>query len=212
MYVPTLLLKRRIKHVICQRAEEEVKRTYLCATKMNNGSSNFSEPANRRDDVRCRRRRGRGRGRTWLAQVSRAHWRSALFVLAPLAVLPLPLVSGLNRDWCAFMMIIMAVYWVFEVLPLAATAVIPVVLCPMLGILGTNEVSMQYMKGSNMLFVGGKQKKRKKAMPRKSQVLLHVQYVYSTYLRTIYRHWQMEKSHFLVFKNTITAPTFSWSA
>ncbi len=94
--------------------------------------------------------------RQWLWRMTKAYWKPAMLVLTPLAALPLPLASGLNRDWCAYMMIIMAVYWVLELLPLAATAVIPVVMCPMLGLLGTSEVSMQYMTGSNMLFVGGK--------------------------------------------------------
>ena len=49
----------------------------------------------------------------------------------------------------------MALYWMLELLPLAVTSVLPVAMAPMLGILGTGEVSMIYMKGSNMFFVGG---------------------------------------------------------
>ena len=51
----------------------------------------------------------------------------------------------------------MALFWMLELLPLAVTSVLPVAMAPMLGILSTDEVSMIYMKGSNMFFVGGKQ-------------------------------------------------------
>ena len=58
-------------------------------------------------------------------------------------------------DVRVFKVIIMALYWMLELLPLAVTSVLPVAMAPMLGILGTGEVSMIYMKGSNMFFVGG---------------------------------------------------------
>ncbi len=93
--------------------------------------------------------------RKWLLHILGTYWRPLILILTPLAALSLPLVSGLDRDWCAFMMILMGVYWVFELLPLAVTSLIPVVLCPLLGLLSTNDVSMQYMKGTNMLFIGG---------------------------------------------------------
>ncbi|RZC32483.1 I'm not dead yet-like, partial [Asbolus verrucosus] len=46
-------------------------------------------------------------------------------------------------------------YWVFEVLPYAVTALIPLVLFPLMGVLDTKVTSMQYMKDSNMMFIGG---------------------------------------------------------
>ncbi len=87
----------------------------------------------------------------------RIYWKSVMIVLIPLALSPLLFVNGQNRDKCGFMILVMAAFWILELLPLAATAVMPVVLCPLLGILSTNQVSMMYMKGSIMLFVGGKQ-------------------------------------------------------
>ena len=43
-----------------------------------------------------------------------------------------------------------------ELLPLPVTALIPVAVFPLLGIMSTNEVSMCYMKDTCMLYLGGK--------------------------------------------------------
>uniref|UniRef100_A0A8C4LX79 Solute carrier family 13 member 2 n=1 Tax=Equus asinus asinus TaxID=83772 RepID=A0A8C4LX79_EQUAS len=49
----------------------------------------------------------------------------------------------------------MALYWCTEALPLAVTALFPIILYPMMGIMDASEVSIEYLRDTNILFFGG---------------------------------------------------------
>ena len=55
---------------------------------------------------------------------------------------------------CAFLILVMAVFWVTECIPLPVTALLPIVLLPLLNIMTTNDVCITYFKESNMMFIG----------------------------------------------------------
>ena len=50
---------------------------------------------------------------------------------------------------------LMVVWWITEALPLAATALLPLVLFPLLGITSGKEVAAVYMNSTIFLFIGG---------------------------------------------------------
>nr|XP_033495949.1 solute carrier family 13 member 2-like [Epinephelus lanceolatus] len=83
------------------------------------------------------------------------HRNFIIIVVTPLVLLPLPLVIPTSEARCGYAIILMALYWCTECMPLAVTALLPVVLFPMMGIMKAGDVSIQYLKDSNMLFIGG---------------------------------------------------------
>ncbi|XP_072772904.1 Na(+)/citrate cotransporter isoform X3 [Taeniopygia guttata] len=90
------------------------------------------------------------------------HWRQAtgIQVLAnsPLSArlcTGVKCVSSVLEARCAYVIIIMAVYWCTEVMPLAVTSLMPVVFFPLLGVQTSKKVCLQYLNNTNMLFFGG---------------------------------------------------------
>ncbi|XP_053430603.1 Na(+)/dicarboxylate cotransporter 3 isoform X2 [Nycticebus coucang] len=66
-----------------------------------------------------------------------------------------------SGDWkemegrCLFVILLMAVYWCTEALPLSVTALLPIVLFPFMGILPSSKVCPQYFLDTNFLFLSG---------------------------------------------------------
>ncbi|KAJ0003997.1 hypothetical protein NQD34_010211, partial [Periophthalmus magnuspinnatus] len=83
------------------------------------------------------------------------HRNFFIIILTPILLLPLPLVVPTKEAKCGYAIILMALYWCTECLPLAVTALLPVVLFPMMNIMEAGQVSIEYLKDSNMLFIGG---------------------------------------------------------
>ncbi|XP_067015099.2 protein I'm not dead yet [Anabrus simplex] len=82
------------------------------------------------------------------------HWRSLVIVLVPLLLLPLVITES-KEARCGFVVVVMAVFWMTEVVPLPVTSLLPVVLFPLLGVLDTDHVCIAYLKETNMMFIGG---------------------------------------------------------
>jgi len=82
------------------------------------------------------------------------------FWLGPLACVLIVLFTNLNPDrpeTTATLAVaaLMAIWWVTEIIPLAVTSLIPVVLFPLLGIMNGKDVSSIYFNHIIFLFIGG---------------------------------------------------------
>lgn len=55
----------------------------------------------------------------------------------------------------AYLLIIVASFWIFDILPIAVTALIPYVVLPSFGLLSSGIVAAKYMSNVNMLLIGG---------------------------------------------------------
>ncbi|RWS31881.1 solute carrier family 13 member 3-like protein [Leptotrombidium deliense] len=110
-----------------------------------------------------------------LLTIMKRSWKIIVGVVIPIILLPLA-VSAHSREcigyfsfWetkglmqmhdiemrCAYVLCVMASYWVLEPIPIPATALLPIALLPLLGVLSTEQASTPYMKSANSLFFGG---------------------------------------------------------
>ncbi|KAF5284221.1 hypothetical protein FQR65_LT00221 [Abscondita terminalis] len=83
------------------------------------------------------------------------YWRSIFVVVFPLVLLPIFIEHNTPDMRCLYVVILMAGFWVTECLPLPVTALIPMVLFPLMGILDSEATSLGYLKETNMMFIGG---------------------------------------------------------
>ncbi|XP_064613376.1 solute carrier family 13 member 2-like [Liolophura sinensis] len=78
-----------------------------------------------------------------------------VIVFTPLVLLPILLTIQTSEASCAFVVLLMAVYWTSEMIPLAATALLPAILFPLLGVMSAGDVCRNYIKDTSMLYLGG---------------------------------------------------------
>ncbi|CAL1678918.1 unnamed protein product [Lasius platythorax] len=83
------------------------------------------------------------------------YWRIIFAVCWPLFWLPLVVIYDYPEVRCAYIVLIVAGYWVTECLPIGITSLIPVVLFPLFGILSSQETCACYMNDTIMVFIGG---------------------------------------------------------
>ncbi|KFV99520.1 PREDICTED: solute carrier family 13 member 4 [Fulmarus glacialis] len=77
-----------------------------------------------------------------------------LVVVIPLLLLPLPLLYPSSEASCAYVLVVTAVYWVSEAVPLGAAALVPAFLYPLFGVMKSSEVAAEYFKNTTLLLMG----------------------------------------------------------
>ncbi|NXH41894.1 S13A4 protein, partial [Dicaeum eximium] len=77
-----------------------------------------------------------------------------LVVLIPLLLLPLPLIYPSSEASCAYVLVVTAVFWVSEAVPLGAAALVPAFLYPLFGVMKSSEVAAEYFKNTTLLLMG----------------------------------------------------------
>lgn len=77
-----------------------------------------------------------------------------LVICVPLLLLPLPTIYPTSEAACAYVLLVTAMYWVSEAVPLGAAALVPAFLYPFFGVLRSSEVAAEYFKNTTLLLVG----------------------------------------------------------
>uniref|UniRef100_A0A674A5U1 Solute carrier family 13 member 4 n=1 Tax=Salmo trutta TaxID=8032 RepID=A0A674A5U1_SALTR len=67
---------------------------------------------------------------------------------------PVRLAVPIGEACCAYVLIVTAVYWVSEAVPLGAAALVPAFLYPLFGVLKSSEVAAEYCKDTTLLLMG----------------------------------------------------------
>ncbi|EHB13816.1 Solute carrier family 13 member 1 [Heterocephalus glaber] len=80
--------------------------------------------------------------------------RLLLIVVSLLGLLPLPLIIRTKEAECAYVLFVVAIFWVTEALPLSVTALLPALMFPMFGILPSTHVASTYFKDFHLLLIG----------------------------------------------------------
>ncbi|XP_072039412.1 uncharacterized protein [Amphiura filiformis] len=113
-----------------------------------------SSAAEPRSNYECEGPRSQPQLRSWRGML-RAHYSYLIIILTPLLLSPIAIAQPNSIGYTAYCIMFMGVYWCTECIPLAATALFPMVLFPMFGILTSKVVCAQYMKDINVLFFSG---------------------------------------------------------
>ncbi|XP_062121761.1 LOW QUALITY PROTEIN: protein I'm not dead yet 2-like [Drosophila sulfurigaster albostrigata] len=86
------------------------------------------------------------------------HWRGKISILAPLITLPI-LIHGLQHNRsefkCIYLIVVMAIYWITECLPLYVTSLFPIIFLPLFGILSSERTCSLFFTNTLVMFIGG---------------------------------------------------------
>uniref|UniRef100_UPI00398E54B2 Na(+)/dicarboxylate cotransporter 3-like n=1 Tax=Pristiophorus japonicus TaxID=55135 RepID=UPI00398E54B2 len=93
-----------------------------------------------------------------IAVIAKKAWslrKSIVVCLGPLVLSPILFTAPPKEGRCLYVILLMAMYWCTEALPIAVTSLLPICLFPLLGILSSAKVCPQYFLDTNALFLSG---------------------------------------------------------
>lgn len=88
------------------------------------------------------------------------HWRTWFIICVPCILLVLPLTPAFGDKYYPYVpryswgLLCVALSWIFELLPIPVTAMLPVVIFPFLGVVSSGCVSSSYLNNTSFLFIG----------------------------------------------------------
>ncbi|CAH1800554.1 unnamed protein product [Owenia fusiformis] len=84
-----------------------------------------------------------------------AYRNTLIIILTPLVLLPIPIIINTEPSRAGYLLLWMATWWVTECVPIAVTSLLPVVILPLMGVMKPGQISINYMRETAMLFIGG---------------------------------------------------------
>ncbi|XP_034298998.2 solute carrier family 13 member 2 [Magallana gigas] len=85
----------------------------------------------------------------------RRNSKKIIFLSCPILLLPVPAVLQSKTGSCAYGLLLMAIFWITEALPLAVTALLPIFLFPLLGVSKVNTLASTYTNNIIFVLIGG---------------------------------------------------------
>ncbi|XP_067673565.1 Na(+)/citrate cotransporter-like [Haliotis asinina] len=82
--------------------------------------------------------------------------RTILIVtITVVGLLPLPILVPGKESRCAYVVCMMAVFWITEPIPISVTGLVPVFMFPLLNVVPAKVISKAFMNDTIMMFIGG---------------------------------------------------------
>ncbi|XP_044739634.1 protein I'm not dead yet-like [Chrysoperla carnea] len=86
----------------------------------------------------------------------KTYWRGIFSIVWPIIWSPVLFLHWNDKAYrCLYLVLVMAGYWVTECIPLAISSTLPIVYFPAMSILSSNDVTREYFKETNVMFLGG---------------------------------------------------------
>ncbi|XP_028043818.1 protein I'm not dead yet-like [Bombyx mandarina] len=82
-------------------------------------------------------------------------WRGLITIIVPLILIPILTPFPPEKyQWCAYTLMLMAIFWVTECIPLPVTSFLPILIFPMFGVMDTAKTCRCYMNDTIIMFLG----------------------------------------------------------